>query len=205
MLYILQSAAGSSVLNKTHVPNKSELSAADWSTQVPQGPGAAANGLTMNAAPQALKVCKTAAGAIKIYAISGPTIWYFEDTVAAIGPTLTGPPDGQLIQVTPLTGAQNAVSFTWERPSKATNYQIQIALDDAFTQVVVSATVYAAPTTRPTLNFVQGAGTLTPGTTYYWRIRATVPIYSGWSEVRSIIVQPGAAAVPARRGGGGSQ
>ena len=205
VLYILQSAAGSSVLNKTHVPNKPELTPTDWSTSVPPGP--AANGMTMTTGPQALKICKTAAGAIKMYAVSGnwdpanavwvgTAIYYFEDTIATTGPVLTGPPDGQLVQVTPLTGTQNAVSFSWERPSKATNYMIQISLDDAFTQVVNSATVYTTPTTRPTLNYVLEAGQLTPGTTYYWRVMATVPIYSAWSEVRSIIVQPGAASVP---------
>src|SRR6185295_17952661 len=73
-------------------------------------------------------------------------------------PVLTSPPNGAFNQpVQPL--------FTWDPAAQAATYEIQIALDAAFTNVVVDATELAAPTYTP-------PSPLTPNTTHYWRVRA---------------------------------
>jgi hypothetical protein len=43
---------------------------------------------------------------------------------------------------------------------------------------------------------IQAGTNFQPGTTYYWRVAVSTPIGSGFSEIRSFVVQPTAASVP---------
>lgn len=75
-------------------------------------------------------------------------------------PTLTGPTDRSLC-------ISNVVTLTWNASSDAQNdaivYQVQIATDNQFTQVVNSGS-------SSSLNYTV---TLEKGKAYYWRVRAT--------------------------------
>ena len=70
-------------------------------------------------------------------------------------PNMVSPNDGQSIM------ADN-VSFSWETVDNATEYQIEIARDDAFTNIISAETVVA---TSFDLDFQESG-------TYYWRVTA---------------------------------
>ena len=73
-------------------------------------------------------------------------------------PSSTSPPNGAFnLPVQPV--------FTWEPAAQAATYDIQIATDPAFNNIVSQATGLAAPTFTPPFP-------LTPNTTHYWRVRA---------------------------------
>jgi hypothetical protein len=95
---------------------------------------------------------------------------------------------GTIIPVNLVSGLSHTVSFTWERISKATEYDLQVATDMDFTAKVYTANVAS---TASTVAKVAPAGTFMPGTTYYWRVRVSSdgPIYSPWSETRSFAVE----------------
>jgi hypothetical protein len=147
----------------------------------------------------ALRTSAGAPGDIMLYTLDGPITMYFQDTIALSGPTLIGPEDGKLVQiVSPLTGATQQVNFTWSRLSLATSYLLQVALDSAFNELISGAWAAGGVVTSSagTVSFVAPAGTVVPGTTYYWRVMVLTPIGSAFSETRSFIVQPTAATVP---------
>ena len=166
-----------------------------WST-VPEA------GEVFNVSPQALRIT---AGP-KLWAIDTEPnldeLWSYTDTLTEVGPTLTAPAIGAETPIHPVTGKAFDVTFIWERLSKATDYDLKIALDEDFTQVV--RTERSLHSTAEEVVFILGphsaipegvGGTddtleYMPGTTYYWKVRVAEdgPIYSPWSETRSFTV-----------------
>jgi len=75
-----------------------------------------------------------------------------------------------------LQAQSDQLSFSWEAQVPGTVYDLQIALDAAFQDIIVNAlnlttTTYVGPQLEPT-------------TDYFWRVRATTPCQAGdWSEV----------------------
>jgi hypothetical protein len=164
--------------------------------------------LTFNLTPSALKVSDGPPGSIYLYAVDtaswlGPGVHYYDDALILGGPSLIAPADGDRVDViAPLVGGVANVNFTWSRISLATAYALQIALDENFTEPipftvggVTTPFLPVASAIDPVSAIVAGA-TFTPGDTYYWRVWATAPISSGFSETRSLVVEPTAAAVP---------
>lgn len=154
-------------------------------------------------AASALRASSGAPGSIMLYAVSpffgAPTVWYYDDTIALSGPKLLGPADKYPVQiVSPLTGAVQAVNFSWSRISLATSYNLWVALDSAFAQQVTATLTGAGvvASAAPTVSSIQPGANFQPGTTYYWKVSANLPIASAWSETRSFVVQPTAASVP---------
>jgi len=193
VLYALSSNATGNWLNRTLVPTipAATHAAVFWSTQFPGN--AAGN---MGVLPEGMRASTGSSGNIILYTWDTitQTVYYLDDTVALASPTLQGPADKSLIQiVSPLTAAVSNVNFLWDRLSLSTNYLLQIALDSTFSQIVVNAAV-GSP--APVVSSIQLGNQFIPGNTYYWRVSATTPFTSGWSEVRSFIVQPSAASVP---------
>jgi hypothetical protein len=145
---------------------------------------------------------KLSAGSTNAWAIDSANekFYYYIDTVSSAGPTLAGPGDGAEVLVNPVSGGTYTISFTWERLSKATKYNLDIALDSGFNEKVLSYTggsgntTPAKASTSSTVAQVVGGGTFMPETTYYWRVRLASdgPVYSPWSEVRSFTI----AALP---------
>ena len=125
----------------------------------------------------------------------------FTDTLAVAGPSLLGPADAFSNPVNTVTGKANEISFSWERLSTATNYSLEIAYDSAFAQDVTTVNkTSSGSTVAVPVGPDRGTGTQQvnwlPGQTYYWRVKVTAPLYSAYSETRSIIIEPGAALVP---------
>lgn len=83
-----------------------------------------------------------------------------EANVAPTVPTLTGPVDNKLC-------VDNTVSFQWDLSTDANKdvitYQIQVAKDNAFAQIVKTSDVTANNTSIA----------LDKNTAYYWRVKAT--------------------------------
>jgi hypothetical protein len=129
-------------------------------------------------------------------------MWSYTDTLAKVALELTAPAAGFKVQVNPISGAAYDVNFSWSRPSEATDYMIQIAFDTGFKEVAFQDRTTHDGTTDDPLSFIVGPGqqanilTYMPGQSYYWRVKASAPISSGWSEARSFVIEPGGAVVP---------
>ncbi len=172
-----------------------------WSTRYPTGTTAA---YVLNLTPYPFRT-HTAGSSIIITADSGAAyVFYIDDAVALTGPTVTAPATETMVDINSLTGVPYSVNFLWNRISKSTAYELWLSLDAAFTSIVN----IDAPTggdgdpfrevvsSADTISAILPGGTFQPGATYYWLVRATTPFTSGFSEVSTFTVAPGAAAVP---------
>lgn len=85
--------------------------------------------------------------------------------------------------------SQNAFTISWTTPISATKYYLQVATDSLFTSFVPSYSNYdAALSTSKTIS------ALTPGTTYYYRLRSYfVSGYSMYSPTGSVTLPMAAA------------
>ena len=142
--------------------------------------------------PRALKL---SAGKLWVVDAADNKLYSLTDTVSTDAVTITAPADGATIAVNPATGYAEDVAYNWSRISKATEYDLDIALDSGFDQKVRSETGLSS--TASTVVFILGPyseistkGKLQymAGNTYYWRVRASSPVYSPWSETRSFTV-----------------
>jgi hypothetical protein len=158
--------------------------------------------------PQALKICGclTADTSSKLLATDGSqsydmeksetgTVWSFEDCYSKIAPTLLSPADGATISADPRRCVNAAFALKWNRHESACLYDIQIALDEDFTDVVVDTQGYESPKGKAA-RYDVAKGTLPCGVTYFWRVRfAEVKtgqvIHSWWSDPRSFTVAHG--------------
>jgi len=80
-------------------------------------------------------------------------------------PTLTGPANGS-------TTATLSPTFTWAAVAGAATYEIQVATDAGFSNIVASATGLTTPTFTP-------ASPLGVTTQHFWRVRAVSPCGNG--------------------------
>ena len=89
----------------------------------------------------------------------------------ASAPSAVDPPDGA-------TDVDTTVDLTWSAVDGATSYSVEVATDDAFTNVVASADGVSGTTTT--------VGPLEEGTTYFWRVRGENDAGAGpWSSTAS--------------------
>jgi hypothetical protein len=127
-------------------------------------------------------------------------LWSYEDCAAKLGPTLTSPADGAVLDCEPCAGC-DAANFTlkWERMCEACSYDIEIM--DETGNVVVSWTDLDITGDPPSL-FVDGTTEsgyyyLECGMNYTWHVREANTscecVHSPWSETWSFTVTVGAA------------
>jgi hypothetical protein len=188
VLYIIASDGTNSVLRRTLTPSTAD-DLNDFNTT-------ASVAKNYTAQPQALRTSVGADKSVKLWAINMPTaLDSFTDTLAAAAPTMTGPAANASVDVNPASGSAVAVPFTWTRLSLATKYDLQIALDSNFTQVVTSFTSAGGNAVSSTdANVVQlvtpTAGAFQPDVTYYWRVRVSPdgPLDSPYAAARSFKV-----------------
>jgi hypothetical protein len=199
-LYAVTSDGVDTILEQCLKPLTADDSSPSWDSETASG-----EEITLTATPRALK---SSAGSNVLWAIdtTAMELYNFADTVAAGGLTLTAPADGYSNPVNNVTGKANEIAFRWEQLSESTEYKLYIAYDADFDQTVTDFAVeedgdpvvqlVGPDQTGPTsddeakVNFM-------PGTTYYWRVKATAPLTSPYSEVRSFTIEPGVALVPA--------
>ena len=205
-LYILTADATGGALNTElqRCLNPGAPAGWEWSAQ-PDGAAAAA-GTQGNLAPSALKVTTGKVWYVNTTGID--TVRSYIDTVAATGPALIAPADGHVGTVNTETGRAYPITFNWGTPSvNADCYDIEFYTDAAGDNRVFQLAVNARVPTP--LSNIGPLGTnafeFVTGETYYWRVRMsprnpaatfTGPIYSVWSEMRSLTIEPGKASVP---------
>jgi len=127
-------------------------------------------------------------------------LWSYEDCAAKIGPALTSPADGAVLDCEPCAGC-DAANFTlkWERMCEACSYDIQIMDEDG--NLIVKWDDEEIVGDPPSL-FIDGTidshtFSLECGMTYTWHVRmantACECVHSPWSETWSFTVAVGAA------------
>jgi len=132
-------------------------------------------------------------------------LWRFEDYFAKSGPVLTSPADSAIVNVDPDNCWNNAFALKWVRQGDACKYDLQIAYDPDFAELVdvegnggEPMTSYEPPNITIPSYVVpnKGLGAGSCGTTFYWRVRCCAAqtgqeIHSPWSESRSFTVGVG--------------
>jgi hypothetical protein len=185
VLYVQATSANGTVTFRTLNPTTGEPAAGNWATMTESAAGA-------NATPQSLK---TSEGSTKLWSVNtvAPKLLVYTDTLGETGPSLSSPGDGTTVTMNKVSGKANAVALTWARISKAKIYDVKIALDSGFTEVVKSITT--SSTTDDPVSVVVGPDTdnevaFAPETTYYWRVRVNNagPVKSAWSETRTFSI-----------------
>jgi hypothetical protein len=128
------------------------------------------------------------------------SLWSYEDCAAKIGPTLTSPADGAVLDCEPCAGC-DAANFTlkWERMCEACSYDIQIMDEDGN---LIIEWVDEDITGDPPDLFVDGTTDdgdyyLDCGMTYTWKVREANTscecVHSPWSETWTFTIAVGAA------------
>ena len=110
-------------------------------------------------------------------------------------PTLISPARDEVIPVDPDTARVADVNFKWQQPAQATKYELWLATDEEFSQMVMQETVIPRSPLVPSWTLSSRTSAIEPGNTYYWKIRvtraATRETGEGqWSEVMSFSVAP---------------
>jgi hypothetical protein len=137
-------------------------------------------------------------------------LWTYEDCYAKAGPELLSPANDALVDADPCYCWNDAFTLKWDRQCDACSYNLQISLDEDFTEVIVDISgkdgdcdeIDYEPSKGSAPSYVveNGAlGTGSCGTTFYWRVRSADAetdeiIHSPWSEVRSFTVAVGPMA-----------
>lgn len=122
-----------------------------------------------------------------------PTLAYIDDVLMTVdGDTLwpeNGRPDSYMHfrPVDGLATTQNAPDFSWPYVTGADKYELRIAADSAFTQLV-----YHKADLK--FNIHNLPDPLTPGASYYWQVRFhQTEGWSAWSDVRRFRLETDAA------------
>jgi len=188
VLYVLSETSttdNNSAVLRTLSPSTAEPSTGMWSSM-------ASADEAFSALPTALRV---SAGSNKLWAVDKdlPKLWSYSDTLSTAGPSLVTPIHGAEVQINPVSGSAYTQAFSWNRPSKATIYQLRVALDYDFTEIINTFTT--ASTTDDPVAEVVGPGAANalefmPNTTYYWKVRVAQagPVFSPWSAVRMFTI-----------------
>jgi len=208
---VFDTSDNQSSLYQDLVPTKSTLTTPDWAakstttstdttdSQVALGlTSSSPNALAASAGSNKLWVSKNTVGAY-----TTNKLYSYNDVLAGAGPTLVSPADDYSDPVNTVTGFANEIAFSWQRLSNGKAWQLGIYYDEACREKVTSHSVSGPGADAPTIVVPVGPDredtakvNFMPGTTYYWRVKCTDPLYSPYSEVRSFTIQPGVAMVP---------
>lgn len=157
--------------------------------------------------PSSLRICGclTPSSNSQLYAIdndsyvmadgSDGALWAYEDCFAKSAPALSAPRHGSMIPADACICVNEEVVLKWERQCNACSYDWAIALDDAFTEVVLSGTEYTPPSgAHPAVVIAEGA--LDCDQSYLWHVRSADAetgeiIHSPWSETWLFTVEAG--------------
>ena len=104
--------------------------------------------------------------------------------------------DDTLIGCDPVSGRNQEIDFTWEQFCLSSQYQVQIATDPGFTQIVFDSGVFVPPSSTSSVLLYPAGGILQAGHTYYWRVRVRGDAWGGficssWSKVKSFTIKAG--------------
>jgi hypothetical protein len=158
-------------------------------------------------------------------ATAATNMWAYKDYLATAKPVLTGPTDGTVISIDPVSGRANEVTLSWKVDNAlntgtgmAFAYQVEIA--SAGTGFAAPRNTWISPTgaviiagttplagldpTNPKITIGAAAGqwgiNLVGGTAYEWHVRVRSQtsadiVRSGWSPVGSFTVEPSTGVI----------
>jgi len=176
---------------------------------------------SFNTEPSALRICGciSMASSSVLYAIdneayaiadgSDGTVWVYEDCLAKVAPDLMMPSDGKDIPADPCECYNIPITLGWSYNTDcpACNYDIQVASDDGFTEVVNTQIELAggddmdlyAPPDAESPAYLIPRGAIDCEMTYWWRVRVSKAasgelIKSPWSVARSFTIGAGPGA-----------
>lgn len=197
-LYALEYGGGQSTLWICISPTSATATSISWSSSTTTGTTDVDDALVqLDATPRGLKSSSSKVWAVK----KNGTNKLYSFTNTSISLTLLKPESGATFKVNTFTGAAYDIPFSWDRPTETTEYELDIALDLNFSSLVTTVTV---PTINEIAFVLVGPGqppgaanvNLMPGTTYYWRIRTTKPVFSGYSSSKYFFIEPINATLP---------
>lgn len=168
-------------------PTNATVDSTEWTFR------AADTGVMLNSAPQALKESYNTLWAINTdTTIGSDKLYIYTDVIVDVEINLLLPPDGYHVNVNVINFTAYDVSFSWERPSIATGYQLFISQDISFKSNVY---VISVNSTDDIIGVIVGphqAGAqqidFEPDSRYYWKVRVSIPSYSPYSEIRYFII-----------------
>ena len=150
----------------------------------------------LNAAPRALVVSPGKAWAVKTNGVN--KLYSFSNVLPESA--LLWPAQGYIDRVNKETGRAYDIAFGWPRPLEATAYELQIAFDKNFINLLA---IVPVATKDAQVSIMVGPGQagaarvdFEPGSTCYWRMRTTQPGYGAYSETRSFTVEPTGSVGP---------
>ena len=118
-------------------------------------------------------------------------LYRIDDAVTEL--VLQAPADGYANPVNQVTGVAQGITFRWEQVYDATEYELSIAQDEEFRVTIASITVASDETTVAVSVGPEAEGAarfnFSAGTTYYWRVRITQPLFPISSEARAFHVE----------------
>ncbi len=178
-------------------PASATATSISWSSSTTTSTTDIDNGTVyLNATPTALRASTGKLWAVKTNGTN--KLYSYSDVDIAL--TLTSPALDFINSVNTMNGIAHDVCFTWERPTESTEYELEIALDEDFYSLVASITV---ATINSVASVIAGPGqtgdnyvNFMPGTTYYWRIRTSQPVYSRYSVPKYFHIEPLNAILP---------
>ncbi len=139
--------------------------------------------VALNAEPEALKVSTNKLWAVKTNGTN--ELYSFTDTIINVSIALNTPQNNFVSHINSKSGLAYDVTFSWQRPSVATQYELQMATDPDFTQmassIIINSTADVVSITLGHDQAVPNYFDFSPSSTYYWRVRSTSPGYSQFS------------------------
>ncbi|MBE0431014.1 MAG: hypothetical protein IBX67_04210 [Dehalococcoidia bacterium] len=125
------------------------------------------------------------------------TAWTSDDSCAKPAPAIIGPPDGILFPANtdPDLCGNEPFTISWYHQCDSCKYDIQVALDEDFTELVEASRLHYEPPDEANPSYLVEGGALRCATTYYWRLRSVEvendeEIRSCWSPSRTFTVAP---------------
>ncbi|HJX13159.1 MAG TPA: hypothetical protein VJ377_06475 [Dehalococcoidales bacterium] len=198
-LYALaySAASGQSTLWLHLSPTTATATSTSWSSSTTTSTTDADDAtVSLNAAPRGLIASTGKLWAVKTNGIN--KLYSFTDVAIKI--TLLSPAADFVSHANSYSGLANDIAFTWQRPVPATEYQLLIAGDEGFSSILGDVTVASGEDKVVVLAGPNQSGnrqaSFSPGQTYYWKVRTTLPLYSAYSETLQFSIGPLAAAVP---------
>jgi hypothetical protein len=113
-------------------------------------------------------------------------------------PTPTSPAIDEVIPIYLQTGGIGDITFKWKHPTTAMEYELWLAEDEAFSQIILQQTIKPENLQKPAWELPETV-VLEKGKTYYWKVRvsqaATGERDDGqWSKVMSFSIASPASA-----------